>query len=94
MCISPIINPTTLFMDILSKSDWIFGGNPYLPSIFIMSMLLGVSNEFTGSSNSTQVGILWLCRRCSNVVIVNSLSGHPTPGVDSNWYLTPCFLLF
>ena len=49
-----------------------------------------VSNALTRSANSTQVVKLWLRRRCSIVLIVKLSSWHPTPGVEPNWYLTPC----
>ena len=52
-----------------------------------------MSKAFTISENATQLGKLWLCRRCIRVFKLNLPYWYPTPGVDTNFYLTPCVFM-
>ena len=89
----PIFNLTVLFLYILSIAYRRFGGHPYLCSTLMTRTWFDMSNAFTRLANRTHVGRLWLWRKCNNVLIVKLPYWHPTPGVDPNWYLTPCSLI-
>ena len=88
--IFPIISLTTLFLYTILFIKNIMGGAPYPARMPIRSLWLEVLKDFTRSENSTQLGNLWLFRRCSKVFKVNLPHLNPTPGVDPHWYLTPC----
>ena len=86
----PMMSLTTLSLYIHLFEDCSLGGQPYRPKISIITQWLEVSKALTRSSNNTNVGKLWLFRKCNSVLSVNNPSGHPTLGVDLNWYFTPC----
>ena len=46
--------------------------------------------SFNRYANVTQLGKLWLCRKCSKVFKLKLLYFNPTPDVEPKWYLTPC----
>ena len=91
--ILPIINLALLLLYIRLIAEHSFGGQPYLRIISIKMMWFKVSKALTRSANMTHVGRLWLWRKCSIALIVKLTSWHPTPGVEPNWYLTPCSLM-
>ena len=91
----PIIRVTTVFLYILLIVENNRGGSAYLDGIVIRSFWFEMSNDFTKYANTNQLGKVWLCLRCAKIFIVNITYWHPTPGVEPNWYLTPCaFMIF
>ena len=79
MSIFTIINLTLLSVYILLIAEHNLGGRPYLFNISTISLWLEVSNALTRSANITNIGKLWLYRRCNIVLILNLPSWHPTP---------------
>ena len=93
MSIFPIISLTLLSVYIILIAEHNLGGQPYFFSISTISLWLEVSNALTRSKNITNVGRLWLYRRCNIFLIVKLLCWHPTSGMEKNCYFTPCFLI-
>ena len=88
--ILPIINITKISLYILASDDHNVCGQPYLPKTTSISWWLDVSKYLTRSTERTDVCRLWLCLRCRSFLMVKLPSWQPTPGVELNWYFTPC----
>ena len=88
--IFPMISLTLLLLCILSISEQNFCEQLYFCNILTMRIWFQVSKALTRLANITHVGRLWLFHKYNIVFIVKLPSWHPTPGVDPNWYLTPC----